>query len=175
MGVDFQSRNYRLPMLAIRNLKLETRSWEGTKPSHPFSSILSYQLQQKDGLIAVPSFSMVSSIAGYWLGSHDAYVLWIFSVTRALDPIKKQDGLKIIHFWPKSLHCYEKRFLRKIAQHLHIPRPLVPPFQCCWRGFIRTTMWFRVDETLIQGGEEGGEDFLGTTEYFLIIFVHGYS
>ena len=85
-------------MLAVGNLKLDTRSSEGTKPSHHFSSILSYHLPQIGGLIAVASFTMVHSIAGCWLGSHDAYVLLTLSITGALDPIKKQDGLKIIHF-----------------------------------------------------------------------------
>ena len=44
---------------------------------------------------------MVRSIfygSQHWLGSHDAYVLLTFSVTEALDPIRKQDGIKIIHF-----------------------------------------------------------------------------
>ena len=152
MGVDFQSRNYRLPMLAIRNLKLETRSWEGTKPSHPISSILSYQLQQKDGLIAVPSFSMVSSIAGYWLGSHDAYVLWIFSVTRALDPIKNQDGFKIIHFYPNHCIATRKDFWEKLHNICISPAPLSPLFnvagevlfvQQCGLGLMKH--WFRAE------------------------------
>ena len=145
MDVDFQSRNYRVYMLALESLKLWTRSWEGTKQSYPFSSILSYQLLQIGCLIAVPSFSMVGIIAGYWLSSHDAYVLLTFSVTGALDPIKKQDGLKIINFWPKSLHCHEKGFWEK-SHKIPIP-PSCHLFQCCWTVFTCVPMWFRVDTT----------------------------
>ena len=128
MEVDLQSRNYTLPMSALGNLKLETRSWEGTKPGHPFSTILSYQFPQIGGLIAVPSFRWFVALLDVYLVvmmHMFFYVLLTFSVTGALDPIKKQDGLQIIHSWPKSLHCHEKEFLRKIR-----PPPPPPPSPC---------------------------------------------
>ena len=176
MDVDFQSRNYKLPISALRNLKLETRSWEGTEPSHLFSSILSYQLPQIGCLIAVRSFSMVRSIPGCWLGSHDTYVFLTFFVAGALDPIEKQDGLKIIHVWLKIIALPRERIFEKNHTKLPYPTPplsSLPPFTLLLERLYQCDLrlmqhWFR--------GEMGeGKILFGTTEYFLLNFVHGCS
>ena len=172
MDVDFQSRNYRLPISALRNLKLETRSWEGTEPSHLFSSILSYQLPQIGGLIAVPSFSMVRSIPGCWLGSHDTYVLLTFFVAGALGHIEKQDGLKIIHVWPKN-HCTATR--KDFWEKSHKIFISYPPLASLLPFTIMLERFYRCDLGLMQHwfrGEMGeGKILFRTTEYFLFNFV----
>ena len=170
MEVDLQSRNYTLPMSALGNLKLETRSWEGTKPGHPFSTILSYQFPQIGGLIAVPSFRWFVALLDVYLVvmmHMFFYVLLTFSVTGALDPIKKQDGLQIIHSWPKSLHCHEKEFLRKIRPP-PLPRRLAPFSMLLERLYSCTSViWGWCNSDLGRRGRgQGNKIFLGQLNIF---------